>query len=93
MSFIDYLLAHDPRTSLMHRMLRKFGVDRRLRTIADHAHVTARAADRCASCARRRPARNGLDLNEEPASPPDYCRNANLIAGFAGDAGLNGRPL
>ncbi len=80
MSFIDYLLAHDPRTSLMHRMLRKFGVDRRLRTIADHAHVTARAADRCASCGKKEACAQWLDLNEEPASPPDYCRNANLIA-------------
>lgn len=80
MSFIDYLLAHDPRTALMHRMLRKFGVDRRLRTIADHAHVTARAAERCQSCGKHDACAQWLDANESPDSPPDYCRNANLIA-------------
>lgn len=80
MTFFDYLVAHDVRTTLMGRMMQTFGVDRTLRSIPDHANVTARAVDRCRACGHQAECATWLDTDEKPASPPDYCRNSDLIA-------------
>ncbi len=80
MTFLDFITAHDVRTALMGRMMRKFGVDAQLKSIADHANVTARAADRCRACGQQDECTKWLDENEQPDLPPDYCRNGDLIA-------------
>ncbi|ADV15434.1 hypothetical protein EN962_24620 [Mesorhizobium sp. M7A.F.Ca.CA.001.09.2.1] len=80
MSFLDYLISVDARVALMGRMMRKLGVDRQLKVVADHAAVTDRAVNRCRSCGHQDECSTWLDQNEQADAPPDYCRNRDLIA-------------
>jgi hypothetical protein len=49
MSFYDFLVSVDVRTALMGRMMRKFGVDRWLKYMPNHAAVTSRAVGACSA--------------------------------------------
>ncbi|TIQ30608.1 MAG: hypothetical protein E5X48_28710 [Mesorhizobium sp.] len=88
MSFLDYLLTIDVKTSLMGRMMEKMGVDRQLKIIPDHLAVTNRAADRCRSCGHQTECATWLDSHEQADAPPPYCRNADLIARLQHAAGV-----
>ncbi|WP_292235578.1 DUF6455 family protein [Mesorhizobium sp.] len=49
--------------------------------VADQVAVTNRAADRCHACGHQAECATWLDSQEQADSPPpDYCRNADLIA-------------
>ncbi|MEW6631721.1 MAG: DUF6455 family protein [Pseudomonadota bacterium] len=80
MSFFEYLIGVDARTALMGRMMRKMGVDRQLKVVADHTAVISRAVDRCRSCGRQGECAAWLDETTHADRPPDYCRNGDLIA-------------
>ena len=80
MSFLDYLISVDSRTALMDRMMRKLGVDKQLKIVPDHIAVTSRAVDRCRSCGHQDECSIWLDEHQQADSPPDYCRNSDLIA-------------
>ncbi|RWD57040.1 MAG: hypothetical protein EOS36_27205 [Mesorhizobium sp.] len=88
MSLLDYLLSIDLRTTLMGRMMQTMGVDRQLKTVPDHIAVVNRAADRCRSCGHQAECSTWLDSHEQADVPPDYCRNADLIARLQHAAGL-----
>ncbi|MCQ8872272.1 DUF6455 family protein [Mesorhizobium sp. LMG17149] len=87
MSFLDYLISVDARAALMGRMMRKLGVDRQLKVVADHAAVTDRAVNRCRSCGHQDECSTWLDQHEQTDAPPDYCRNRDLIARLQHAAG------
>jgi hypothetical protein len=87
MNFLDYLISADARVALMDRMMRKLGVDRQLKVVADHAAVTHRAVDRCRSCGHQDECSIWLDEHQQADSPPDYCRNRDLIARLQHAAG------
>ena len=87
MSFYDFLVSVDVRTALMGRMMRKFGVDRWLKIMPNHAAVTSRAVDRCRSCGHQDECAKWLDRNDRPDEPPDFCRNSDLIARLRQAAG------
>ncbi|TIU29548.1 MAG: hypothetical protein E5W27_03425 [Mesorhizobium sp.] len=80
MKLLDYLISVDARTALMGRMMQKLGVDRQLKVVHDHVAVTNRAVDRCRSCGHQDECATWLDEHENAVSPPDYCRNRDLIA-------------
>ncbi|OBQ71307.1 DUF6455 family protein [Mesorhizobium erdmanii] len=80
MRFLDYLIAVDVRTALMDRMMRKLGVDRQLKVVADQIQVTNRAVDRCRSCGHQEECSTWLDNEQNANHPPAYCRNSDLIA-------------
>ena len=80
MSLLDYLITVDARTVLMGRMMRKLGVDRQLKVVADHVAVSNRAVDRCRSCGHQDECAAWLDETQHPDHPPAYCRNSDLIA-------------
>ncbi|MDX8530797.1 DUF6455 family protein [Mesorhizobium sp. VK25A] len=80
MSLLEYLIGADARTALMERMMRKMGVERQLKVVADHAAVTGRAADRCRSCGHQDECAAWLDETTHAEHPPAYCRNSDLIA-------------
>ncbi|RUU53337.1 DUF6455 family protein [Mesorhizobium sp. M2C.T.Ca.TU.002.02.1.1] len=80
MSFLEYLIGADAKTALMERMMRKMGVDRRLKVVADHAAVASRAVDRCRSCGHQDECAAWLDETAHADHPPAYCRNSDLIA-------------
>jgi len=87
MTFLDYLISADARTTLMDRMMRKLGVDRQLKVVADHTAVTKRAVDRCRSCGHQDECSVWLDEHQQADNPPDYCRNSDLIARLRHAAG------
>ena len=78
MSLYEFLASVRARSTLVHRMMDKFGVDRPLQTLPRHGEVTARAVERCRSCGHAGECAEWLDHNNRRA-PPDYCRNADLI--------------
>jgi hypothetical protein len=80
MNFVDYLISVDARTALFGRMMRKLGLARQFKHIADHAAVTNRAVDRCRSCGLQDECSAWLEESLPPKAPPDYCRNSDLIA-------------
>ena len=80
MSLLDYLITVDARTALMGRMMRKLGVDRQLKVVADHVAVSNRAVDRCRSCGHQEECAAWLDETQHADHPPAYCRNSGLIA-------------
>ncbi|WP_073986272.1 DUF6455 family protein [Mesorhizobium sp. LCM 4576] len=80
MSFLEYLIGADAKTALMERMMRKMGVDRQLKVVADHAAVASRAVDRCRSCGHQDECAAWLDETAHADHPPAYCRNSDLIA-------------
>ncbi|MDX8525994.1 DUF6455 family protein [Mesorhizobium sp. MSK_1335] len=79
MNFLEYLIGTDARTALMGRMMRKMGVDRQLKVVADHVAVTNRAVDRCRSCGHQDECQAWLDETPHADHPPAYCRNGDLI--------------
>ncbi|RWB24993.1 DUF6455 family protein [Mesorhizobium sp.] len=87
MTFLDYLISIDARTALMGRMMRRLGVDRQLKVVADHAAVTNRAVDRCRSCGHQDECSTWLDEHQHADDPPNYCRNRDLIARLQHAAG------
>ena len=87
MIFYDFFVSVDTRTLLMERMMRRFGVDRLLKHVPNHAAVTPRAIDRCRACGHQAECAGWLDRNEHPGEPPDYCRNSDLIARLRHAAG------
>lgn len=90
MNFVDYLISVDARTALFGRMMRKLGLDRQSKLIADHAAVTNRAVDRCRSCGHQGECSAWLEESLQPKVPPDYCRNKDLIARLQHVAGAGG---
>lgn len=90
MNFVDYLISVDARTALFGSMMRKLGLDRQLKLIADHAAVTNRAVDRCRSCGHQGECSAWLEESLQPKAPPDYCRNKDLIARLQHVAGAGG---
>lgn len=80
MSLFDYLIGVDARAVLMERMMRKLGVDRQLKAVADHSAVIDRAMERCRSCGHQDECAAWLDETAHADDPPDYCRNGDLIA-------------
>ncbi|WP_394886131.1 DUF6455 family protein (plasmid) [Mesorhizobium sp. AaZ16] len=56
--------------------MRKFGVDRQLKRLANHAAVTSRAVDCCRSCGHQEACGEWLAREDHPDEPPDFCRNA-----------------
>ena len=80
MSFLDYLVSVDVRTTLMDRMMRTVGVDRQLKALPDHDGVVSRAVDGCRACGRQDECSAWLDEHLHAEAAPDYCRNADLIA-------------
>ena len=46
MSLYEILASVRARSTLMHRMMERFGVDRPLKTLPHHGEVTARAVER-----------------------------------------------
>ncbi|MDX8480956.1 DUF6455 family protein [Mesorhizobium sp. VK24D] len=87
MNFLDYLLPIDVKTSLMGRMMQKMGVERQLKIIPDQVAVINRAVDRCRSCGHQAECSTWLDSHEQADAPPEYCRNADLIARLQHAAG------
>ncbi|MGX8010001.1 DUF6455 family protein [Mesorhizobium sp. ORM8.1] len=76
MSFLDYFITIDVRTTLMARMIRKLGVDRQLKVVADHAAVTNRAVDRCRSCGHQQECSAWLDETQHADHPPPIAATA-----------------
>ena len=79
MSLYEILASVRAQSTLMHRMMERFGVDRTLRRLPHRGEVTVRAVERCRTCGRASECAEWLDHNKQPEAPPEYCRNAGLI--------------
>lgn len=66
--------------ALMERMFDRFNVSAVLAERAGGDATLERAAARCHGCRDKHACAAWLDLNTEPASPPNFCENARLIA-------------
>lgn len=88
MSFYDFIAGIDVRSTLFEPMLRKFGLATQLKSLPDHAGVSARAVDRCRACGHQDDCAEWLGANDNPPEPPVYCRNRDLIARLSKQVGL-----
>ncbi len=76
----DFLTSGNASKTLMTRMMTRFGVDRQLRRLPGHGAATARAVERCSRCGHDEECASWLANNDDPAAPPEFCRNSDLIA-------------
>ncbi|WP_419913503.1 DUF6455 family protein [Hoeflea sp.] len=80
MRFRQILSRIDRHADLFERMTAKLGLRNDLAELNNVGPVYRRAAMRCLSCDKAEECAAWLDIRNEPANAPDYCRNRGLFS-------------
>ena len=90
---ISSLIARmDRHADLFDRMLMTLGLWDRMRELKNVGPVYRRATMRCVGCSGADACTAWMDQHDHATSPPEYCRNAGLLARLSKDLPDQSKP-